>query len=422
MPATISVNFASQAAANAGTSSNTVISPALLAGVLANAGGSGSGYVTIAGTQTITGAKTFSSIITGNAGVNVANGQAYQLGGVSRLYGATQDSYANIRVCQNLSSTLQDGMYINYNSTGGNAAHCRIYANGTNLRMIARADNGRVGVNTDAPVTNFDVNGTATAHVFNAGLNSGAFGRCTISRGNASNAGYVEWFKPNGQRLAYMGFGNNNNLTVNMDLGGAFYMAGGPVYTNNNIFINNGAPTLYLQHTGARSAMIHCNSNLLYFLRGGNNSVSWNTLSNGRWPLIVNLNNGNLSVGSDSIDDATGPRYPLRAWALVNAINPAGWSGAARSAPIRASKGVSSATIVSIGGFGICLINFSAPMPDTNYCATSMGKYSPGVGYITYEEGRIWNTYPRTTTRISINMSSTAAQGWTDYLSVMVAR
>ena len=71
-----------------------------------------------------------------------------------------------------------------------------------------------------------------------------------------------------------------------------------------NILINNTSPTLYFQDTNENSAMIHCNSNLLYFLRGGVNSTTW-TQVNGQWPLYLNLTNndavfgGNVSVVGD---------------------------------------------------------------------------------------------------------------------------
>ena len=80
-------------------------------------------------------------------------------------------------------------------------------------------------------------------------------------------------------------------------------LSGDTVFSG-NIFINNTAPTLYFQDTDQNSAMIHCNSNLLYFLRGGVNSTTW-TQVNGQWPLYLNLTNndavfgGNLSCVGD---------------------------------------------------------------------------------------------------------------------------
>ena len=96
----------------------------------------------------------------GNVGVN-NTGPAYKLdvtgdinftstvkfGGVNVLFGSNTDVYGNIRVLQNNSSATQDGMYVNYNSTGGAAAHLRFYANGTTQRMLINASTGVVTVN-----------------------------------------------------------------------------------------------------------------------------------------------------------------------------------------------------------------------------------------------------------------------------------
>ena len=65
-----------------------------------------------------------------------------------------------------------------------------------------------------------------------------------------------------------------------------------------NLFIRNGSPTLYLRDTNHNSAMLHCNSNLLYVLRGGNDTTSWTSI-NSQWPLIVNLANNNVTCGAD---------------------------------------------------------------------------------------------------------------------------
>jgi hypothetical protein len=93
MPATISVNFASNPEAIAGSLTNKSIHPAGLAAALTQGGG-GSGYVTVAGNQTITGTKTFSSTIvgsingssastTGNAATATTLQTARTIGGVS---------------------------------------------------------------------------------------------------------------------------------------------------------------------------------------------------------------------------------------------------------------------------------------------------------------------------------------------------
>lgn len=84
-------------------------------------------------------------------GVVNSVGNAFQINGVNAIFNNANDIYGNIRVLQNNSSTLQDGMYINYNSTGGTNAHLRFYANGTTERMFINAANGHVGIGTSNP-------------------------------------------------------------------------------------------------------------------------------------------------------------------------------------------------------------------------------------------------------------------------------
>ena len=86
-----------------------------------------------------------------------------------------------------------------------------------------------------------------------------------------------------------VGIKTNNPLEV-LDVNGS-------IRTNNRLIINNSAPTLYLQDTDHRSAMIHCNNNLLYFLRGSStNSLSWSAY-NSVWPMVINLNTNDVSIG-----------------------------------------------------------------------------------------------------------------------------
>jgi hypothetical protein len=67
-----------------------------------------------------------------------------------------------------------------------------------------------------------------------------------------------------------------------------------------NLILNNAAPTIYFRDTDSRSAMIHCNQNLLYILRGdGNDSLNWQVLPNGRWPFYINLDNGRSDFGNN---------------------------------------------------------------------------------------------------------------------------
>lgn len=64
--------------------------------------------------------------------------------------------------------------------------------------------------------------------------------------------------------------------------------------------IYNSSPTIYLQDSDQRSAMIHNNANLLYFLSGcGNGDTNWCQQANGYWPLYLNLNNNDAVFGGN---------------------------------------------------------------------------------------------------------------------------
>ena len=53
--------------------------------------------------------------------------------------------------------------------------------------------------------------------------------------------------------------------------------------------------------------MLHCNSNLFYVLRGsGNDSTTWQTTGS-HWPLVVNLENNNVTIGGNGyVNGVTG--------------------------------------------------------------------------------------------------------------------
>lgn len=116
--------------------------------------GTGYGYVWRSNTDTDLMTLTSS----GNLGIGLHNPSSRHdiNGAISRaneqiLYGNVGDSYANIRVIQNISQIAQDGMFINFNSTGGVGAHLRFFANGTTERMRIDAATGNVGIGTTDP-------------------------------------------------------------------------------------------------------------------------------------------------------------------------------------------------------------------------------------------------------------------------------
>ena len=94
-------------------------------------------------------------------------------------------------------------------------------ANGavTNAKLADDIRLGSLGVGVAASgiVGNIDTAGVISSldemrtRIFNAGGATENIGRCTIRQGNATRAGFVEWFKSNGTtRMGYMGFDNDD--------------------------------------------------------------------------------------------------------------------------------------------------------------------------------------------------------------------
>lgn len=81
----------------------------------------------------------------------------YKLQGTNAIFGSASDVYGNLRVIQNNSGSSTDGMYINYNSTGGTAADLRLFANGTNERIRIKANTGFVGIGTNNPAQMLEI-------------------------------------------------------------------------------------------------------------------------------------------------------------------------------------------------------------------------------------------------------------------------
>ena len=60
--------------------------------------------------------------------------------------------------------------------------------------------------------------------------------------------------------------------------------------------LRSGSPTIYFRDTDHSSAMLHCNSNLFYILRGGTDTESWVQVD-GQWPMYIELNTNHAYFG-----------------------------------------------------------------------------------------------------------------------------
>jgi hypothetical protein len=67
---------------------------------------------------------------------------------------------------------------------------------------------------------------------------------------------------------------------------------------SDKIVITGTQPTLYLKDINNRSGFIHMNSNIMYFLSGGDNTETW-TQTGGRWPLQLHTTSNYAEFGGN---------------------------------------------------------------------------------------------------------------------------
>ena len=152
----------------------------------------------------------------------------------------------------------------------------------------------RLRINSDGNVI---VQKDITATTFNGSLNGNAATATNVAYSGLT--GTVPTWNQNTTGSSASCTGNANTVTNGVYTSGNQTISG-------NLIINNSSPTLYLKDTDNNSAMIHCNSNFLYFLRGAIDSTTW-TQVGGQWPLYLNLTNNDAVFGKNvsAVGDVT---------------------------------------------------------------------------------------------------------------------
>lgn len=99
------------------------------------------------------------------------------------------------------------------------------------------------------------------------------------------------------------------------------------IYTSGTLQIQYTNPTITFSDTDEMTAYLHCNSNLLYILRGGVNAGpgAW-TQVNGQWPFYISLANNNAQFGGavaavGDISAYSDVRYKTNLVVIPDALN-----------------------------------------------------------------------------------------------------
>jgi len=149
--------------------------------------------------------------------------------------------------------------------------------------QIVRPTNGHNGAHLS-----FVRHGTAVVGLgYKSASNTFGFGQGLVG---AFNPNYLAIDQSNGN----VGIGT---ITPAVKLDVAGDIKAGNITTTGQLYINNVNPTIHLQDTDSRSALIHVNNNKFYLLQGtGNNSTNFTTAR----PFVVDLNSEYVGIGVET--------------------------------------------------------------------------------------------------------------------------
>jgi hypothetical protein len=191
---------------------------------------------------------------------------------------------------------------------------------GSTTERMRITNQGFVGIGTTAPTSALQVSGFLDFAPDSLGVHMGIANAYTGIELAGQVGSYIDFTTTGVDVRARIIYTNSSSqLEVGSDVSTIFTIGGGikfsisnsrcdiptdlfttgNITTTSRIIINNSDPTILLQDTNNRSALLHCNSNLFYVLRGsGTNSTTW-TQFNGQWPLVVDLENNNITGGGN---------------------------------------------------------------------------------------------------------------------------
>jgi len=274
------------------------------------------------GTARVTGTSQFDSAVTVNSGnLNLLNGNFYATGGGGSNQVALTASDGSIEITRG-----SGGAYIDFKNSTSEDYDARLQESSGSITLngntIWHAGNDGSGSGLDADTVDgiqassflrSDASDTMTGEL-NVTHNGGATGSSapTYSQANievqtSSNhapaigfhrGGYsaTTLYEYDGQLYANAWVSRaQTGLLLSTGNIGSYAISNASTQTS-NVYIRNTSPTLYLRDTNHNSAMVHNNSDLLYILRGADDSTTW-TQVNSQWPFIFYLTNNNAKCG-----------------------------------------------------------------------------------------------------------------------------
>ena len=267
------------------------------------------------------GAVTASGVITGNSlkigtGFTISNAGA--ISGVTGLELNAATNFGTLGVLSGGSLSIGSGGVFVVSAAGAVSGVTTLGASGRVTCVGLTSALGIAAGGAVTGVTTLGASGAITCVGLNAGSggisNAGAVsgvtaltatsavtcgGQLTINNtGQTNEGGQIDLVGASGYTTQVID-SYQNKLRFLGGASGQVYFDNGSIVANGGLHINNGNPTIYLQDTSNRSAMLHVNSNEFYILRGtGPNSIVYDGGPGGRHPLTINLDNGYASFSS----------------------------------------------------------------------------------------------------------------------------
>jgi len=164
----------------------------------------------------------------GNAGLGTTTPPTYSSYGVLALNGSSpfQGGYLSLMTNGTEVGALVANSQLNISTASGLVT--QFSTGGSPTMQISSS--GNVGIGTTSPTSLMHINGVTTIR-----SNTSTDGYISINPGGSAYQGYINWWKPGGARVGYMGYTDGataNNLALTLEASANFVVNGGNVLIN----------------------------------------------------------------------------------------------------------------------------------------------------------------------------------------------